>query len=122
MVPDPQATPPVVNINMDNTGRFAFVELRTEEMTALAVQMDKIVSGALFLFGSGGWMGEGSAARWPRGAGARVCAAGRGRWRSPQGGQGVPRLRFGRAHMQLPLGPNGLPTATRHSWPRPPAG
>lgn len=43
MVPDPVATPPVANINMDTTGRFAFVELRTEEMATQALQMDKIV-------------------------------------------------------------------------------
>lgn len=43
MVPDPTAQPPVVHINMDSTGRFAFVEFRYEEMVDKAVQMDKIV-------------------------------------------------------------------------------
>lgn len=43
MVPDPIATPPVVNINMDTTGRFGFVEFRTEDMAAQAMQMDKVV-------------------------------------------------------------------------------
>ena len=43
MVPDPIASPPVVNINMDTTGRFGFVEMRTEEMAAQAMQMDKVV-------------------------------------------------------------------------------
>lgn len=42
---DPQATPPVVNINMDTGGRFAFVELRTEDLAKEALQMDKIVRG-----------------------------------------------------------------------------
>jgi hypothetical protein len=43
MVPDPVASPPVTNVNMDNTGRFAFVEFRTEEMATRALEMDKVV-------------------------------------------------------------------------------
>lgn len=43
MSPDPVASPPVTNVNMDNTGRFAFVEFRTEEMATRALEMDKVV-------------------------------------------------------------------------------
>lgn len=43
MVPDPVSNPPVVNINMDTTGRFAFVEFRSEEMASKALEMDKVV-------------------------------------------------------------------------------
>ena len=43
MVPDPVANPPVYNINMDPTGRFAFVEFTTEEMATKALEMDKVV-------------------------------------------------------------------------------
>lgn len=41
-VPDPVVMPPVANVNMDPTGRFAFVEFRTEELCTKALEMDKI--------------------------------------------------------------------------------
>lgn len=41
-VPDPATNPPVINVNMDAAGgRYAFVELRTEELTNVAMQLDK---------------------------------------------------------------------------------
>lgn len=43
MVPDPAANPPVVNVNMDTTGRFAFVEFRNRMMATKALDMDKVV-------------------------------------------------------------------------------
>lgn len=43
MMPDPVATPPVVNINMDGQGRFAFVEFRSRELANQALMMDKLV-------------------------------------------------------------------------------
>ncbi|PSC72638.1 splicing factor u2af 65 kda [Micractinium conductrix] len=42
-VPDPTHTPPVVNINMDTSGRFAFVEFQTREMATKAIEMDRLV-------------------------------------------------------------------------------
>lgn len=41
MVPDPVNEPPVINVKMDNTGRFAFVELRTEELATTSMTLDK---------------------------------------------------------------------------------
>jgi hypothetical protein len=35
----------VVNVNMDTTGRFAFVEFQSEEMATKALEMDKVVGG-----------------------------------------------------------------------------
>ena len=43
MMPDPVATPPVININMEPQGRFAFVEFRTRELANQALLMDKLV-------------------------------------------------------------------------------
>lgn len=34
--------PPVVNVSMNSDGKFAFVELRTEELSALAMNLDKV--------------------------------------------------------------------------------
>eukprot|EP00879_Flechtneria_rotunda_P017065 GHRR01017872.1.p1 GENE.GHRR01017872.1~~GHRR01017872.1.p1 ORF type:complete len:362 (+),score=139.44 GHRR01017872.1:443-1528(+) len=41
MAPDPVTNPPVVNVKMDTTGRFAFVEFRTEELATTAMTLDK---------------------------------------------------------------------------------
>ena len=41
-VPDPVTSPPVVGILMDATGRFGFVELRTEELSAEAMKLDRV--------------------------------------------------------------------------------
>ncbi|GIL73768.1 hypothetical protein Vretifemale_3880 [Volvox reticuliferus] len=41
-VPDPANAPPVVNVNLDSAGRFAFVEFRTRELTDAAIQLDKL--------------------------------------------------------------------------------
>uniref|UniRef100_A0A383VCI1 RRM domain-containing protein n=1 Tax=Tetradesmus obliquus TaxID=3088 RepID=A0A383VCI1_TETOB len=41
MVPDPVTNPPVLTVKMDNTGRFAFVEFRTEELATTAMTLDK---------------------------------------------------------------------------------
>ncbi len=43
MMKDPIATPPVININMDAQGRFAFVEFRTRELANQSMLMDKLV-------------------------------------------------------------------------------
>jgi splicing factor U2AF 65 kDa subunit len=43
MMKDPIATPPVININMDAQGRFAFVEFRTRELANQSMMMDKLV-------------------------------------------------------------------------------
>ena len=43
MMQDPVATPPVININMDAQGRFAFVEFRSRELANQALMMDKLV-------------------------------------------------------------------------------
>lgn len=40
LLPDPLNIPPVVNINMDNQGRFAFVEYQTMELATQAIRMD----------------------------------------------------------------------------------
>ncbi|MEW5306363.1 MAG: hypothetical protein WDW36_008832 [Sanguina aurantia] len=42
MVPDPVTTPPVVDVRVDTSGRFGFVELRTLELADLAIQLDKL--------------------------------------------------------------------------------
>ena len=42
-VPDPVADPPVVNVNMDGQGRFAFVEFQTHELATKALEMDHVV-------------------------------------------------------------------------------
>lgn len=41
-VPDPVTSPPVVSVTMDGSGRFGFVELRTEELSSVAMKLDKI--------------------------------------------------------------------------------
>lgn len=38
---DPVTRPPVVSVTMDGSGRFGFVELRTEELAAEAMKLDK---------------------------------------------------------------------------------
>ncbi|KAL4432874.1 hypothetical protein ABPG77_008200 [Micractinium sp. CCAP 211/92] len=43
LVPDPAANPPVVNVNMDTGGRFAFVEFQNRDMATKALEMDKVV-------------------------------------------------------------------------------
>ena len=43
LVPDPISTPPVLNVNMEGHGRFAFVELRDRHLANQALLMDKIV-------------------------------------------------------------------------------
>ena len=40
-VPDPVTNPPVVHVSMDPSGRFGFVELRTEDLATEAVKLDK---------------------------------------------------------------------------------
>jgi len=40
LLPDPLNIPPVVNINIDNQGRFAFVEYQTMELATQAIRMD----------------------------------------------------------------------------------
>lgn len=42
LVPDPAANPPVVNVNMDTGGRFAFVEFQNRDMATKALEMDKV--------------------------------------------------------------------------------
>ncbi|GMH45146.1 hypothetical protein BSKO_13103 [Bryopsis sp. KO-2023] len=42
LVPDPVTNPPVVSVAMDASGRFGFVELRTEELSTAAMQLDKV--------------------------------------------------------------------------------
>jgi len=42
LVPDPHTNPPVVNCQLDPTGRFAFVELRSEELATSAMSLDKV--------------------------------------------------------------------------------
>eukprot|EP00193_Tetraselmis_chui_P009847 CAMPEP_0177779310 /NCGR_PEP_ID=MMETSP0491_2-20121128/16507_1 /TAXON_ID=63592 /ORGANISM="Tetraselmis chuii, Strain PLY429" /LENGTH=346 /DNA_ID=CAMNT_0019298817 /DNA_START=897 /DNA_END=1937 /DNA_ORIENTATION=+ len=42
LVPDPQTNPPVVNCQLDPTGRFGFVELRSEELATSAMSLDKV--------------------------------------------------------------------------------
>eukprot|EP00210_Caulerpa_lentillifera_P004172 g3978.t1 len=42
LVPDPITNPPVVSVNMDASGRFGFVEMRSEELANAAMQMDKV--------------------------------------------------------------------------------
>lgn len=42
LVPDPVTNPPVVSVNMDASGRFGFVEMRSEELANAAMQMDKV--------------------------------------------------------------------------------
>lgn len=46
LVPDPQTNPPVVNCQLDPTGRFGFVELRSEELATSAMSLDKVSSTA----------------------------------------------------------------------------
>jgi splicing factor U2AF subunit len=41
-VPDPVTNPPVVEVKMDPTGRYAFVELRTFDLTHHILQLDKV--------------------------------------------------------------------------------
>jgi splicing factor U2AF subunit len=41
-VSDPVTRPPVVSVTMDGSGRFGFVELRTEELAAEAMKLDKV--------------------------------------------------------------------------------
>jgi len=41
LVPDPINEPPVIEVKMDNTGRYSFVELRTEELATTAMTLDK---------------------------------------------------------------------------------
>ncbi|KAK9801404.1 hypothetical protein WJX73_006914 [Symbiochloris irregularis] len=41
-VPDPVGNPPVVNAQLDPSGRFGFVEMRTEELAAAAMSLDKV--------------------------------------------------------------------------------
>ena len=43
MMADPITTPPVVNVNFDIQGRFAFVEFRTRELANQALLMDKMI-------------------------------------------------------------------------------
>ena len=43
MVSDPVAYPPVIQVKMEGSGRFAFIELRTQEMAKQAMRMDKLV-------------------------------------------------------------------------------
>lgn len=42
LVPDPNTNPPVVNCQLDPTGRFCFVELRSEELASSAMSLDKV--------------------------------------------------------------------------------
>ncbi|KAK9824055.1 hypothetical protein WJX72_007388 [[Myrmecia] bisecta] len=42
LVPDPVANPPVVSAQLDPSGRFGFVEVRTEELASAAMQLDKV--------------------------------------------------------------------------------
>lgn len=41
-VSDPVTRPPVVSTTMDGSGRFGFVELRTEELSAEAMKLDRV--------------------------------------------------------------------------------
>jgi hypothetical protein len=73
-VDDPVANPPVANVNMDTTGRFAFVEFQSEEMATKALEMDKVVRGA-----GEAWGLAGAAARRPGGCSGSGGVAG-SRW------------------------------------------
>lgn len=42
LVPDPAGNPPVVNAQLDPSGRFGFVEMRTEELATSGMQLDKV--------------------------------------------------------------------------------
>lgn len=42
LVPDPVANPPVINAALDPSGRFGFVECRTEELATAGMQLDKV--------------------------------------------------------------------------------
>eukprot|EP00884_Botryococcus_braunii_P021068 jgi/Botrbrau1/7645/Bobra.0159s0089.4 len=42
LVPDPITNPPVVNAQLDPSGRFGFVEMRTEELATSAMALDKV--------------------------------------------------------------------------------
>jgi len=41
LVPNPVATPPVVSAQISGEGKFAFVELRTEDLASAAMFLDK---------------------------------------------------------------------------------
>lgn len=41
LVPNPIQTPPVINANMSGEGKFAFVEMRTEDLATAAMHLDK---------------------------------------------------------------------------------
>lgn len=42
LVPDPVTNPPVVSVRLDASGRFGFVELRTEELATASMALDKV--------------------------------------------------------------------------------
>ncbi|KAK3234828.1 hypothetical protein CYMTET_54935 [Cymbomonas tetramitiformis] len=42
LCPDAATNPPVVNVSMDSEGKFAFVEMRTEELATAALHLDKV--------------------------------------------------------------------------------
>jgi len=42
LLPDALTNPPVVSVSMDNEGKFAFVEMRTEELATAALHLDKV--------------------------------------------------------------------------------
>ncbi|KAK9825489.1 hypothetical protein WJX74_001008 [Apatococcus lobatus] len=42
LVPDPVANPPVVNAQLDPSGRFGFVEMRSEELATSGMALDKV--------------------------------------------------------------------------------
>ncbi|EIE26777.1 hypothetical protein COCSUDRAFT_64653 [Coccomyxa subellipsoidea C-169] len=42
LMPDPQLNPPVINVGMDPSGRFGFVEMRTEELATSGMALDKV--------------------------------------------------------------------------------
>eukprot|EP00959_Pyramimonas_sp_CCMP1952_P136947 2865547-Pyramimonas_sp.AAC.1 len=42
LVPEANINPPVVNVSMDTEGKFAFVEMRTEDLATAALHLDKV--------------------------------------------------------------------------------
>jgi splicing factor U2AF subunit len=42
LCPDAATAPPVVGVSMDSEGKYAFVEMKTEELATAALHLDKV--------------------------------------------------------------------------------
>ena len=42
LCPDAATAPPVVGVSMDGEGKYAFVEMKTEELATAALHLDKV--------------------------------------------------------------------------------